>query len=88
MNVVEQKASQTTKYAIYISEQIPPEWRVWFEGLTITNLYDDGCILSGPVADQAALHGLLAKVRDLNLTLLSVTRIEPQQPETKLEHEE
>ena len=50
---------------------------MWFDGLTIVNLEDGGSILSGPVADQSALHGLLAKVRDLNLTLISVTRNEP-----------
>lgn len=71
--------SQPSLYAIHIKEHIPPRWSTWFEGLTITNLEDGGSILSGPVADQSALHGLLAKVRDLNLTLISVTRVEPSQ---------
>ncbi|MEJ2263277.1 MAG: hypothetical protein P8X95_07520 [Anaerolineales bacterium] len=74
--------SQPTHYAIGIKEHIPSRWSTWFEDLTITNLEDGGSILSGPVADQSALHGLLAKVRDLNLTLISVTRIEP--PQNKL----
>lgn len=69
-------SGQPTQYAIHIKEQIASCWSLWFEGLTITDLGDDGCILSGPVADQSALHGLLAKVRDLNLTLISVNRIE------------
>lgn len=72
-------------YAIHIKEHVSAQWHVWFEGLTITNLEDDGCILSGPVVDQAALHGLIAKVRDLNLTLLSVSWIEPEQAETERE---
>ncbi|HZD57016.1 MAG TPA: hypothetical protein VE136_09855 [Anaerolineales bacterium] len=79
----EPRLSQPTHYAIGIKEHIPSSWSRWFEGLTITNLDDGGSILSGPVADQSALHGLLAKVRDLNLTLISVTRIEPPQSETE-----
>lgn len=71
---------QPIQYAIRIKEHIPENWSAWFEGLSIVNLENDGSILSGPVADQSALHGLLAKVRDLNLTLISVTQIEaPQQ---------
>ena len=69
-------------YAIHIKEHISSQWSVWFEGLTIVNLDNDGSILSGPVADQSALHGLLEKVRDLNLTLISVNRIEPPQTNT------
>ncbi len=58
------------------------QWSDWFDGLTIT-LEDDGqTLLTGPVGDQAALHGLLRKVRDLGLPLLSVTRIEPDQGDT------
>ena len=53
------------------------QWTDWFEGLTIT-LEDDGdTLLSGPVIDQAALHGLLKKVRDLGMPLVSVSPIEP-----------
>ena len=55
------------------------QWSDWFDGLTIT-LEDDGqTLLTGPVVDQAALHGLLRKVRDLGLTLLSVARVETGQ---------
>lgn len=79
----ESRLSQPTHYAIRIKEHIPSRWSAWFEGLTIAHLNDGGSILSGTVADQSALHGLLAKVRDLNLTLISVTRIEPPQPETE-----
>jgi hypothetical protein len=70
------RSSQPAHYAIHIKEHIPARWSTWFEGLTIANLEADGAILSGPVVDQSALHGLLAKVRDLNLTLISVARIE------------
>lgn len=62
-------------YEIRISGQLSPQWADWFEGLTLT-LEDDGeMLLTGPVIDQAALHGLLKKVRDLGLILLSVNQI-------------
>jgi hypothetical protein len=52
-----------------------PQWSDWFEGLTIELLENGETLLSGPVIDQPALHGLLKKVRDLGLPLLSVTRV-------------
>ena len=72
----ETTVGQPKYYAIHISEQIPEQWSDWFEGLAITYLEDNGAILSGPVADQSALHGLLIKVRDLNLSLISINQIE------------
>ncbi len=60
-------------YAIHIKGYLDARWSVWFEGLAITHTQDGDTILAGPVTDQAALHGLLARVRDLNLTLVSVT---------------
>ena len=52
-------------------------WADWFEGLTITLEADGDTLLTGPVVDQAALHGLLKKVRDLGLPLVSVNHVEP-----------
>ena len=64
-------------YQIRISGHLGREWVDWFEGLTIT-LEDNGeTLLTGPVVDQAALHGLLKKVRDLGIPLLSVNGIGP-----------
>ncbi len=64
-------------YEIRLKGHLADRWADWFEGLTIT-LEDDGdTLLTGPVVDQAALHGLLRKVRDLGMPLLSVNRIEP-----------
>jgi hypothetical protein len=57
---------------IRVKGQIDEHWSEWFEGLTITHTDNDETILSGTVTDQAALYGLLAKVRDLGLPLLSV----------------
>lgn len=76
----ESRPKQPIHYAIHIKEHISLHWSAWFEGFTIANLENDGSILSGPVIDQSALHGLLAKVRDLNLTLISISQIEePEQ---------
>ena len=66
-------------YAIRIKGHLDDRWADWFEGLTIT-LEDNGdTLLTGPVVDQAALHGLLRKVRDLGIPLLSINRVEPGQ---------
>ncbi len=64
--------NQPTVYRIRIKGHLDSEWTDWFEGLTITLDEDGNTLLSGPVADQAALHGLLKKVRDLGMPLLSV----------------
>ena len=70
---------QSMVYQIRIKGQLDRHWTDWFEGLTIT-LEDNGeTLLTGPVVDQAALHGVLRKVRDLGVTLLSVSRVEPGQ---------
>jgi hypothetical protein len=64
-------------YEIRIKGHLDDRWADWFEGLTIT-LEDNGdTLLSGPVVDQAALHGLLKKVRDLGMPLVSVSPLEP-----------
>jgi hypothetical protein len=63
-------------YQIRIKGHLGRQWTDWFEGLTITLEEDGDTLMSGPVVDQAALHGLLKKVRDLGMTLLSVNRVE------------
>ena len=60
------------QYEIRLNGHIDAQWADWFEGLTSTSLTDGTTILSGPIADQAALHGLLRKVGDLGITLVSV----------------
>jgi hypothetical protein len=66
-------------YRIRLGEQLGSQWTDWFEDLTITQAENGETLLTGPVVDQAALHGLLRKVRDLGLSLVSVVRIEPEQ---------
>jgi hypothetical protein len=72
-------ADQPSIYQIRIRGHLSPQWADWFEGLTIT-LEDDGnTLLTGTVIDQAALHGLLKKVRDLATPLLSINNVNPNQ---------
>ena len=66
-------------YEIRIEGHLDSRWAAWFEGMTITALDNGETLLIGPVIDQAALYGLLKKVRDLGMPLLSVIRIEPEQ---------
>lgn len=63
-------------YEIHVTGSLIPRWEEWFDGLTAQPLENDGILLSGPVADQAALHGLLMKLRDLNMTLISLNKKE------------
>lgn len=67
---------QPDHYVIRVKGHLAPRWAEWFAGMTMTHTESGETILSGPIPDQAALHGVLAKVRDLNLTLVSVNRIE------------
>jgi hypothetical protein len=72
-------SSRPTIYQIRIKGHLGRQWTDWFGGLTITPEEDGDTLLTGPVVDQAALHGLLKKVRDLGVPLLSVNRVEPGQ---------
>ena len=63
-------------YEIRIKEGIRDKSLTWFDEFAITQTASGETLLTGPIADQAALHGLLAKIRDLNLTLISVNRMD------------
>jgi hypothetical protein len=65
------------RYELRVRGVLDPGWSAWFEGLRVTSDQAGQTTITGPVADQAALHGLLAKVRDLGLELLSVRRLDP-----------
>jgi hypothetical protein len=66
-------------YQIRLKGHLGSQWTDWFGGLTITLEENGDTLLTGPVVDQAALHGLLRKVRDLGLPLISVSPVEPGQ---------
>jgi len=65
-----------TAYEIRVKGHLDQHWSAWFDGMTITNKANGDAIISGPQVDQAALHSLLVKIYNLNLTLISVSRTE------------
>jgi hypothetical protein len=72
-------AEPPARYEIRVKGVLDPRWSAWFEGLQITSDEPGQTLIAGPVTDQAALHGLLSKIRDLALPLISVRRIDPDQ---------
>lgn len=70
------------RYAIRLAGHLDAHWAAWFDGLAVSHEVEGTTLISGPIADQAALHGLLQRVRDLGLTLVSVTRDETDPPAT------
>ncbi len=68
---------QPVVYQIRLKGHLDSQWTGWFGGLTITLERDGNTLLTGPVRDQAALHGLLKRVRDLGLPLISINPLEP-----------
>ena len=68
------------RYEIRLKGHLDSRWAAWFDGLRLTHDSDGTTVVSGLVADQSALHGLLKKVRDVGLPLVSVTQVDPDQP--------
>ena len=73
-------ASEAGRYEIRLKGHLDNRWATWFDGLTLTTCSDGTTTIHGLVVDQSALHGLLQRVRDVGL-LISVTRVEPNQPD-------
>ena len=71
-------------YEIKIKGYLDPRWSEWFAGLKLTHLQGDETLLSGSLLDQAALHGLLERIRDLNLKLISVTSGAPSTQDSQV----
>jgi len=69
-------ANQQTVYQFKLKGHLGQQWMNWFEGLTVTLEEDGNTLLSGPVIDQSALHGILKKIRDLGMPLLSMNPID------------
>ena len=67
------------QYEIRLKGHLETRWAAWFDGLSLTQECDGTTVIRGSVIDQAALHGLLSKVRDLGLPLVAVTQVDPKQ---------
>ena len=80
------------EYEIRVAGHLSPRWSAWFDGLTVAADADGTTVLHGPVVDQAALHGLLQKLRDVGIPLLSLTQLpsntstEPSAHPTQMEN--
>ncbi len=72
---------EARRYEIRLAGRLDARWATWFDGLAVSQHSDGTTVLRGSVADQAALHGLLQRVRDLGLPLVSVTQVETDRPE-------
>ena len=72
--------SESGRYEIRLMGHLDAHWTTWFDGLTVTHKDDGTTVISGQVVDQAALHGLLQRVRDLGLPLVSVAKVDNDQP--------
>ena len=70
------------RYEIRLKGHLDSRWAAWFDGLNLSHRNDGTTVIHGLVADQSALHGLLQKVRDVGLPLVSVTRVDADQPTT------
>lgn len=73
----EQRHARPERYRIVVAGHLDGDWSEWFAGLTITQEEGGQTVLAGPIADQAALHGVLIRIRDLGLPLLALMRTEP-----------
>ena len=76
------EVTEPGRYEIRVSGHPAPRWTAWFDGLTLTAQDDGSTVIHGPIADQSALHGLLRKLSDLGLPLVSVTPAAPDEATT------
>ncbi len=72
---------EARRYEIRLAAHLDAHWATWFDGLSVSHQGDGTTVIRGSVADQAALHGLLQRVRDLGLPLVGVTQVEVDEPE-------
>ena len=78
------KGVKSAKYIIRVKNHLDSHWENWFDGMTITHTGDGETILSGYVVDQSALHSLLVKIRNLNLTLISVQKVDTDEENNQI----
>ncbi len=77
MKMGEQSQYEQVHYEIRVHGRVDPSWSEWFDGLTITHGINRDTLLAGPLVDQAALYGVISRIRDLGLVLLTVVGREP-----------
>jgi hypothetical protein len=65
------------QYEIRVKGHLDPRWAAWFDGLSLTPEVDGTTVLRGPIVDQAALHGVLQKLRDIGIPLIALTQLRP-----------
>ena len=70
------RGCKEAQYRIRVQGTLPPQWSAWFEGLSIFHEAPDDTVLVGKVTDQAALYGVISRVRDLGLTLVAIERVD------------
>lgn len=68
-----------SQYEIRLKGHLGPRWSAWFDGMSVTNAEDGTTVIRGTVADQSALHGLLQKLRDVGIPLLSLEQLPPNE---------
>ncbi|MBK7450187.1 MAG: hypothetical protein IPJ47_12500 [Anaerolineales bacterium] len=81
--MIDKPPSNIPFYEIRLMGHLDAQWMTWFDGLTITLEENGDTLISGPVADQSALHGILRRVRDLGMPLVSVVQINSTEKEKK-----
>jgi hypothetical protein len=77
------RCGELQRYEIRVQGHLDSRWAAWVEGLRFTRERDGTTTLTGPLVDQAALHGLLARIRDLGLPLVSMRRVCPDSPDSE-----
>ena len=77
VHLVSTEDTAIQEYEIRVSGHLGTRWAAWFDGMELDDEDDGTTVIRGPVVDQAALHGLLQRLRDLGICLLSLTRLDP-----------
>jgi hypothetical protein len=77
--VILERGNSMPTYYIKVKGRLDKHWAAWFDGMTVTSHDNGDTVLHGPLVDQAALHGVLVKVRDLGLPLLAVSLVAPSE---------
>jgi hypothetical protein len=78
----------TQRYEIRVRGHLAPRWAAWLDGLALTTEDDGTTVIRGPVADQAALHGVLQKLRDVGVPLISLTPVPIEGPAPRARHDQ